>query len=63
MLKALHKEVAKVNERLAPHEQIRKEQFVDDVWAMDNGMLSQTLKLKRANIHRKYAELMEKAFE
>ena len=63
VLKALHKEVAKVNERLAPHEQIRKEQFVDDVWAMDNGMLSQTLKLKRANIHRKYAELMEKAFE
>ena len=63
VMKALHKEVAKVNERLAPHEQIRKEQFVDDVWAMDNGMLSQTLKLKRANIHRKYAEMMEKAFE
>ncbi|MBR5034440.1 MAG: long-chain fatty acid--CoA ligase [Bacteroidales bacterium] len=63
VMKALHKEVAKVNERLAPHEQIRKEQFVDDVWAMDNGMLSQTLKLKRANIHRKYADMMEKAFE
>lgn len=63
VMKALHKEVAKVNERLAPHEQIRKEQFVDDVWALDNGMLSQTLKLKRSNIHKKYAELMEKAFE
>ena len=60
---ALHKEVAKVNEKLAPHEQIRKEQFVDDVWGLDNGMLSQTLKLKRANIHKKYAELMEKAYE
>ena len=63
VLKTLHKEVAKVNERLAPHEQIRKEQFVDDVWSMDNGMLSQTLKLKRANIQKKYADLMEKAFE
>ena len=63
VLKALHKEVAEVNETLAPHEQIKKEQFVDDVWGLDNGMLSQTLKLKRANITKKYAALMEKAFE
>ena len=51
------------NESLAAHEQIKKEQFVDDVWGLDNGMLSQTLKLKRANITKKYADLMEKAFE
>ena len=59
----LHQEVAAVNESLAAHEQIRKEQFIDDVWGLDNGMLSQTLKLKRANITKKYADLMEKAFE
>ena len=59
----LHQEVAAVNESLAAHEQIRKEQFIDDVWGLDNGMLSQTLKLKRANIHKKYADLMEKAYE
>ena len=59
----LHKEVTKVNENLAAHEQIRREQFVDDAWTIDNGMLSQTLKLKRANITKKYAELMEKAYE
>ena len=63
VLAALHKEVAAVNEKLAPHEQVRKEQFIDDVWGLDNGMLSQTLKLKRANITKKYADLMEKAFE
>ena len=63
LLAALHKEVATVNESLAAHEQIKKEQFVDDVWGLDNGMLSQTLKLKRANITKKYADLMEKAFE
>ena len=63
VLAALHKEVAAVNEKLAPHEQIKKEQFVDDVWGLDNGMLSQTLKLKRANITKKYAALMEKAYE
>ena len=59
----LHKEVAKVNENLAAHEQIRREQFVDDAWTIDNGMLSQTLKLKRANITRKYKEMMERAYE
>jgi long-chain acyl-CoA synthetase len=63
LLAALHKEVATVNESLAAHEQIKKEQFIDDVWGLDNGMLSQTLKLKRANITKKYADLMEKAFE
>ena len=63
VIAALHKEVAAVNEKLAPHEQIKKEQFVDDVWGLDNGMLSQTLKLKRANITKKYATLMEKAYE
>ena len=63
VIAALRKEVAAVNEKLAPHEQIKKEQFVDDVWGLDNGMLSQTLKLKRANITKKYAAQMEKAYE
>ena len=63
LLAALHQEIATVNESLAAHEQIKKEQFIDDVWGLDNGMLSQTLKLKRANITKKYADLMEKAFE
>ena len=63
VLSKLHKEVAKVNESLAAHEQIRREQFVDDSWTIDNGMLSQTLKLKRSNITKKYSELMEKAYE
>ncbi len=63
ILNKLHKEVTKVNECLATHEQIRREQFVDDAWTIDNGMLSQTLKLKRANITKKYAEQMEKAYE
>ena len=59
----LHKEVSKVNENLAAHEQIRREQFVDDAWTIDNGMLSQTLKLKRSRITEKYKEVMERAYE
>ncbi|MBO4558329.1 MAG: long-chain fatty acid--CoA ligase [Bacteroidales bacterium] len=63
VISKLHREVGKVNDTLAAHEQIRKEQFVDDTWGIDNGMLSQTLKLKRSNIYKKYADLMEKAYE
>ena len=63
LLALLHKEVAAVNESLAAHEQLRKEHFVDDSWNLENGMLSQTLKLKRANIRKKYSDLMEKAYE
>ena len=59
----LRKEVTKVNENLAAHEQIRREQYVDDAWTIDNGMLSQTLKLKRSRITAKYKELMERAYE
>ena len=59
----LRKEVTKVNESLAAHEQIRREQYVDDAWTIDNGMLIQTFKLKRARITAKYKELMERAFE
>ena len=63
ILARLHNEVAAVNESLAAHEQLRKEQFVDDSWNLENGMLSQTLKLKRANIYKKYGAMMEKAYE
>lgn len=59
----LHSEVAKANLRLAAHEQIKKEQYVDDEWTSANGMLGQTMKLKRANIHKKYSALMEKIYE
>lgn len=63
IISRLHAEVAKANLRLAAHEQIKKEQYVDDEWTSANGMLGQTMKLKRANIHKKYGEMMEKVFE
>jgi len=63
ILAALHAEVSAINKTLAPHEQLKKEQFIDDTWGLDNGMLSQTLKLKRANIYKKYSEQMELSYE
>ena len=59
----IHKEVAKVNESLAPHEQIKREQLAADDWSVANGLLSQTLKLKRKALNAKYASLIEAIYE
>lgn len=50
----LHGIVDEVNSRLAPHEQIKRERIVCDEWTPTNGLLSQTLKLKRAKLLARY---------
>ncbi|MBR5736460.1 MAG: long-chain fatty acid--CoA ligase [Bacteroidales bacterium] len=61
--KLLQNQIIKVNETLAPHEQIKREQFVNDEWTVDNKMLSQTLKLKRANIYARYKETIKEIYQ
>lgn len=61
--KLLQNQIVKVNETLAPHEQIKREQFVNDEWTVDNKMLSQTLKLKRANIYAKYKDTIKEIYQ
>lgn len=51
----LHSEVERINQRLSPHEQIKREKYSSLEWTTQNGLLSQTLKLKRAAIYKKYA--------
>lgn len=50
--------VEKVNKGLAPHENIKRPQIVFDDWTVDNGLLSQTLKLKRRKLVEKYSSVM-----
>ena len=61
--KLLQNQIVKVNETLAPHEQIKREQFVNDEWTVDNKMLSQTLKLKRANIYARYKDTITEIYQ
>ncbi len=63
VIEKLHKEVEKVNSRLALHEQIRKEKIINDEWSTNNNTLSQTLKLKRNVIHKKYASIIEDIYK
>ena len=54
----IHREVKQINEKLAPHEQIKKERIVVEEWSTSNNMLSQTLKLKRSAIKNHYRSLI-----
>lgn len=54
----IHKEVEAVNETLAPYEKIKRERIVHTEWSPTNGLLSPTLKLKRAKIHAKYIDII-----
>ncbi len=50
----LHSEIEKINSKLSPHEQIKRERYTTLEWSVQNGMLSQTLKLKRSAILKRY---------
>ncbi len=58
--KILNEEIRKINLTLASHEAIKRPIFVFDEWSTANGLLSQTLKLKRKAIYEKYAQQIEK---
>ena len=62
IINVLHEEVEKVNKKLAPHENIKRQHYVQDEWNADNGMLSQTLKPKRRNLMAKYAAKIEDTY-
>ena len=63
VIELIHKEVEKVNKKLAPHENIKREKVICDEWSAANEMLSQTLKLKRRNIIKKYADAIAEIYK
>ena len=63
VMELLAQEVAAVNARVAAHENLKKCHFVFDEWTPDNGMLSQTLKPKRRNLVKRYAEVIKETYK
>ena len=53
----------KINKTLADYEHIKRSLFSADTWSVDNGMLSQTLKPKRAVILSRYKSFIESAYK
>jgi len=62
VISLIHKDIENINKTLAPYEQIKRERLVCDKWSVENNMLSQTLKLKRKNIHAKYDSLINEIY-
>lgn len=54
----LRKVLDEYNKTLAPHEQIKQFRLVTDEWTPNNGLLSPTLKLRRAPLMDKYKDLV-----
>lgn len=62
ILAKFHSEIEKTNATLAPYEHIKREKIINAEWNTANKMLSQTLKLKRVNICKKYEDLINSIY-
>lgn len=49
-----------VNANLENHEEIAKIVIVKDAWSIDNGVMTPTMKVKRNEVEKRYAALIEK---
>ncbi|WP_265131304.1 AMP-dependent synthetase/ligase [Chryseobacterium oranimense] len=59
----IEKEIEGINEHLGNWEKIKKIELTPEVWAIDTGLLTPTLKLKRKAIKEKFIDLYNKMYE
>ncbi|MEN3322717.1 AMP-dependent synthetase/ligase [Mariniflexile soesokkakense] len=62
LLERIQNEIDKANTNFGNWEQIKKFEITPDVWSIDAGHLTPTMKLKRKIIKEKYAKLIEKIY-
>ncbi|AXP79504.1 Long-chain-fatty-acid--CoA ligase FadD15 [Mariniflexile rhizosphaerae] len=62
LLERIQSEIDKANTNFGNWEQIKKFEITPDVWSIDAGHLTPTMKLKRKVIKEKYADLIEKIY-
>ena len=62
VINRIQKEIDKVNEQFGQWEKIKKFELTPDVWSIEAGHLTPTMKLKRKNIKEKYMDLYEKIY-
>ncbi len=63
LLKRIQKEVDKYNEKFGNWEKIKRFELTPDVWSIDAGHLTPTMKLKRNVIKKMYIDLYNKIYE
>ncbi len=58
----IQKEVDRINEKFGHWEKIKRFELTPDVWSIEGGQLTPTLKLKRKNVMEKYQTLFDKIY-
>jgi long-chain acyl-CoA synthetase len=62
VIKRIQKEVDAINERFGNWEKVKRFELTSDVWSIDGGHLTPTMKLKRKIIVEKYKDLYAKIY-
>ena len=62
VIKRIQKEVYAINERFGNWEKVKRFELTSDVWSIDGGHLTPTMKLKRKIIVEKYKDLYAKIY-
>ncbi|MDO5969694.1 long-chain fatty acid--CoA ligase [Flavivirga aquimarina] len=62
LLERIQEEIDKANKSFSKWEQIKKFEITPDVWSIDSGHLTPTMKMKREVIKKKYVDLIEKIY-
>jgi len=61
--KRFQEEVDDINKKFGHWEMIKRFELTPDVWSIDGGELTPTLKLKRKNVKEKYQDLYDKIYK
>ena len=59
----MRERIETLQQRLAPYEQIKRFTLLPQNFSMESGELTNTLKLKRAVVNRRYQDVIEKMYE
>ncbi|NMH27349.1 AMP-dependent synthetase/ligase [Flavobacterium silvaticum] len=62
VLKRISEEVEKINDKFGNWEKVKKFELTPNIWSIEGGELTPTLKLKRKNILEKYKDLYQKIY-
>ena len=62
VIKRIQEEVEGINEKFGNWEKIKRFELTPDVWSIDGGHLTPTMKLKRKVVMEKYKNLYQKIY-
>jgi len=62
LIERIQEEVTELNKKFGSWEQIKRFELTPDVWSIDAGHLTPTMKLKRKIVMEKYADLFQKIY-